>query len=256
MRLKTLLQYLFSLMLLLPTQFAYAEEWQELDSSKPFKIGYARIKFPDGKWLVHSGEFDRTKLTSGSQDVSRTAREFILLDRKTGVHLASAYIKASDAGGNFYTTWECTKDEKSYVIEESAHERFHHCAYASGLVNVESFFEKNGTFEFQNSYFFKQGISQQTQGHHIAVRASNDNGMQFTITLFLRAGFTPDLAKTPKAKVPIQVGNKIAAWTDTLYQQATSSVYSLFGGIVIPDLTFDLSGSDSSRKLASVTVRN
>jgi hypothetical protein len=234
---------------------ANAQAWQEVDISQPFKLGYARIKFPDGKWLVHTSENDRTLLDSGRSDVARTAHEFILLDKKTGVHLGSGYIKASNAGGNFYTTWDCEKDKSFYLIEELSHEKYHHCGFASGFVNVEHLFEKDKAFEYQKAFLDKQGVLLNTNGHYVAVNASNGNGMQITLNLLFRSGFSPSLNASPKSKPPIAVGNKIAAWTDSLYSQAKSSVFSFFGNVTIPEVQFDLSPGEHSPKVALNAIK-
>jgi hypothetical protein len=232
-----------------------AQTWQEIDISQPFKLGYARIKFPDGKWLMHTAERDRTVLDTGSQDVARTAREFILLDKKTGIHLASGYIKATNAGGNYYTTWDCQKDKIFYLIEELSSESYHHCGFATGFLNLENLFEKDKAFEYQKAFLDKQGVLLNTTGHFVAVYASNGNGMQITINLLLRSGFTPNINTSPRSKPPIAVGNKIAAWTDSLYSQAKSSVFSFLGNLTIPEIQFDLSPGEHLPKVALNAIK-
>ena len=215
-----------------------ASAWEAIDISKPLSLGRASIQLPAGKWFAHAPEIAKRALSTGLPASSQTSRELAMLDEKTGEHLVSAYISASNSGGNFYTNWGCNKDTRYYLREEFADEGPHHCLLVTDYVNVGTFFSPNNLFEFQKEFLDKQKVAVNTNGYYIQVNASNGLGTTVQIHFLLKNGFAPPLAAQPVAKVPGGINSAIAAWADILYSEAKSSLYSFRGGLKIPPFNF------------------
>ena len=226
----------FLLQLLFFTSLASA--WEAVDISKPLSIGRANIQLPAGKWYAHTPELGKRNLSTGLPASPTTSRELVMLDEKTGEHLASAYISASNSGGYFYTTWGCSKNTGNYLREEFADEGPHHCLLVTDYIQLVSFFSTGKVFEFQKEFLDKEKVTINTNGYYIQVNASNGLGTTVQIHLLLKNGFTPVVAAQPAAKVPSGINQAIAAWADILYSEAKSSLYSFRGSLRIPSLNF------------------